>query len=314
MRNSGINSGSETQHPGASLRFRIVSQAVTPFLWGVLAVVILWSYGGVLVGLAGHWWTSPDYQHCFLVPIAGAYLLWHRRDLLPETPRNGSSWGFVLLGLAAVMRWAAEYFYYSTLDPLSLLPCLGGVALLWAGLPGLRWTWPAILFLVFMIPVPGTFAGWMSQPLQRIGTTAGTYLIQTLGIPAVAHGNVIALSDGSIGVVEACSGLKMLMVFFAVCTCAVLVLPLRWIDKLVILLSAAPIAVIANIFRITVTAVLHDTVGHELADRVFHDMAGLLMMPLALILIFVEIALLRRIFLEPTGPMALDGPEVRDEG
>jgi len=285
---------------------------VTAALWAGVAIALAWSYAAVLLGLVGHWWTTPDYQHCFLVPVVAGYLLWHRRDLLPAAPRAASSWGLALLAVSAAMRWASEYFYYNTLDPLSLLPCAAGLALLWAGWGGLRWAWPSIVFLVFMIPIPGTVAGWMSQPLQRIGTTLSTYLIQTLGIPAVAQGNVIALSAGSIGVVEACSGLRMLMLFIAVCVCAVLVLPLRPIDKIIVLLSAPPIAVVANVFRITVTAVLHDTVSQELADRVFHDLAGLLMMPLALALVLLETILLKHLLIDPsaTGPMTVVQPRV----
>src|SRR5262249_8698964 len=55
---------------------------------------------------------------------------------------------------------------------------------------------------------------------------------------------------------------------------------------------AVPIAVLSNVTRITVTGVLHKVAGGEVADYVFHDLAGWLMMPLALGLLWLEMRLL----------------------
>jgi hypothetical protein len=64
------------------------------------------------------------------------------------------------------------------------------------------------------------------------------------------------------------------------------------------LVSAVPIALIANVTRITVTGVLHVSVGGEIAHAVFHDWAGWFMMPLALGL-FGAFSGSPRLFMEP---------------
>jgi len=70
-----------------------------------------------------------------------------------------------------------------------------------------------------------------------------------------------------------------------------------------VVLSAVPIALATNVLRITATGVLHETVGAELANAVFHDLAGWLMMPVALVLLGVELEVLKRLFLErPAAP------------
>jgi exosortase/archaeosortase family protein len=137
------------------------------------------------------------------------------------------------------------------------------------------------------------------------------------------------MDNASIGVVEACNGLGMLVTFFALTTAVALVLPARshrprpkpqrskpeghaaappapsqyrprpWLDRTVILLSAVPVALAANVIRITVTGILHAKVGGEIADLVFHDLAGWLMMPVALGLLFVEVWMLDQLLLEP---------------
>ena len=112
---------------------------------------------------------------------------------------------------------ASSYYYYDLLDPASLVPCLAGLTLFVGGWKAIRWAWPSIVFLVFMVPLPGFLANLMGGPLQRLATVASTFLIQTIGISAVAEGNVISLADSQIGVAEACNGLRNMMLFLAVC-------------------------------------------------------------------------------------------------
>jgi exosortase/archaeosortase family protein len=88
-----------------------------------------------------------------------------------------------------------------------------------------------------------------------------------------------------------------MMLFIAVCTAVAFVIERSRVEKVIILLSAAPIAVIANLVRITVTAVLHSMSHHELANTTYHDLAGWFMMPLAVVLLWGELAVLRRIFI-----------------
>jgi exosortase len=196
----------------------------------------------------------------------------------------------LLAGLA--LRAAGTYLYLDWFNALALLPCLAGLALLWGGWPALAWAWPAVAFAAFMVPLPYHLEGALAHPLQRLGTWASTYALQTLGFAAFAEGNVIRMGPVRIGVVEACSGLSMLVIFFALST-AVAVLANRplW-ERLLLVASAVPIAVAANVTRITVTGVLHKWVGRELADYVFHDLAGWLTMPLALGMLWAELRLL----------------------
>jgi len=150
-----------------------------------------------------------------------------------------------------------------------------------------------------MLPLPFRLEGAMAYPLQRVATKVSTYALQTLGFPALAEGNVIHLEDHEIGVVEACSGLSMLFTFIAMATGVVLVIRRPWLDKLLIVASAIPISLLVNMIRITVTGVLHEMVGSRLANLVFHDLAGWLMMPMALGLLWLELDLLSRLLVEP---------------
>jgi exosortase len=133
-----------------------------------------------------------------------------------------------------------------------------------------------------------------------VGTEASTYLLQTCGYPAVAEGNIIYMDEVKLGVIDACSGLGMLMTFFALSTAVALVIERRRSDKLAIIASAIPIALIANIARITASGMVYWTWGED-AGSFLHDWAGWLMMPLALALLWLELRFLDRLLTE--GPV-----------
>jgi exosortase len=279
--------------------------------WVALVGVLVWAYGSSMADLAQRWWNEPDYLHGFLVVPFAVFLLWHRREMVDSFTPRGSWWGIAFLAVSAVMWWGYAYFYFKLLKPLSLIPCLAGIILFVGGWRALRWAWPAVLFLVFMIPIPGIAANVLGQTLQRIGTTASTYALQTLGIPAVARGNVILLTEATLGVADVCSGLRMMTLFVAVCVGAAFLMRRPLAEKVVVVLSAAPIAVVANVIRITVTGICYEFSSPELAEAVYHNLAGWFMMPLAVLLLWAEIALLSKLF--PTSGSESGAPAVQED-
>jgi exosortase len=144
-----------------------------------------------------------------------------------------------------------------------------------------------------MLPMPSALGGLLSSSLQRTATIASTYCLQVFGVPAVAQGNIIWLTDDSIGVAEACNGLRMLTSF---CAMAVAACRPSW-QKAALLMSAPAIGVVANITRITMTGIAYEWGSGRAAGAVFHDVAGWLMMPIGLALLAVELAVLARLVL-----------------
>jgi exosortase len=263
------------------------------------ALAVTWSYWTTLQELSLRWSNDPQYSHGYLVPFFALALLWIRRRQCIEDRASPSWWGLPLLVFGITLRLIGTHYYFVWLDPLSLVPCLAGACLMMGGRSVWRWAWPSIVFLFFMIPLPFRLATAMSSPLQNLATITSTFALQTLGFPALAEGTTILLDDKQIGIVEACSGLRMLVVFFALSTGVALVIERRRWEKVLIILSAIPIALISNVLRITITGVLLQTTSSEVAEKFFHDMAGWFMMPLALGLLALELKLLSRLLLEP---------------
>lgn len=283
-------------------------RSYTPLLVpAALIVIVLIAAYWQSMGMLTRFWQTPDYSHGYLVPAFAALLLWIRRDMLVLDRTRSSWWGALLIVLSAAFYLAAEVLGIKLIGAFSLLPCLAGIVLLIGGWPMLRWSWPAIVFLGFMIPLPVSLESAATQPLRRIGTIASTYILQTLGLRAVAEGNIITLSEYEIGVAEACSGLRMLMTSGALAFGLAFIIKRPVWERVVIVLSAVPIALATNVLRIVMTGLCYEFFNKEVAELVFHDVAGWLMMPMAVGLLWVEMVILSRLIIEPKQGPTLAG-------
>lgn len=262
-----------------------------------LVAAVTWAYWGTLQGFAERW-ALPQYSHGYLVPLFALVLLWLRRDRLHNVTLAPSWWGLLLLASGLGMRLFATHFYITWFDGLSLLPVVAGVVLLAGGWRCLLWAAPAVAFLFFMVPLPFRIEHAMGAPLQRVAAVSSTFVLQTLGYPAIRSGNLITIGDHGLNVVETCSGLRMLFIFFAVSSAVALCVQRSLWQKLVILASAAPIALLVNVLRVTLTGVMFVNFGEKVGNIVFHDLAGWLMMPAALLLLWLELIYLSHVVIE----------------
>lgn len=263
----------------------------------ILGAAALWAYWTTLEKIATRWADDPQYSHGYLVPVFAVYLLWLRRERLRFQTLNANALGLGLLGVAALLRLGGTRYHFEYLDQISLIPCCAGLVMLAGGWPALAWAWPAVAFLGFMVPLPHTASMAMSAPMQTFATEVSTFALQVFGKPAVAEGNVILLNDIELGIIEACSGLRMLVVFFALSTAVAMLIDKPLWERTLIALSAVPIALASNVLRITVTGSFYDAFGNHYGGEFFHDLFGWLMMPLGLAFLGVELWILKTLLI-----------------
>jgi exosortase len=160
-----------------------------------------------------------------------------------------------------------------------------------------------LLFLFLMFPLPGRVHNLISGPLQIIATTGSVFLLEAFGVRLGQEGNVIMLNESiPMAVAEACSGLRMLTAFVIVAAFMAYMVNRSRRQKAVLLLSSIPVAVMCNILRLCVTAVLFLLVSAEVAEKFFHDFAGLAMMPIAVLLMFGELWLMDKLTMPEPEP------------
>lgn len=276
------------------------SQRTPLMMLGGLLVLLVAAYWDMLT-LTSAAWSDDLYSHGWIIPLFSAGLLWLRWQPFQESVPAVERWvGLVVLAIGLSARLFAAEYTVLPIDRLSFIPSVFGAFMLVGGFHAVRWAWPAIVFLCFMFPLPTALEVNVLNRLQRMATISSTFVLQTLGVAAFRQGNLISIPGMGqpLNVAEACAGLRMATIFGALAVAMVFIIDRPWWDKLVILLSAIPIALIVNIARITVTAVLTMWVGQEnyAVNKICHDYAGyVIMMPLALALLWLELQILERV-------------------
>ena len=267
--------------------------------WQLAAVggLLLWAYLPMLRVFFDKWVNDPQYSHGFLVPFFAAYLVWKAWQAGPLKPAPLPVLGCALLAVAIGMRAVAGSILFQQLDAASLLLCLFALGTIAGGAPLVKRVGPAILFLVFMIPLPYELERNVGQPLKTAATVSSTYLLQSLGQPAIRDGNLILIDEVRLGVVDACSGLKMLVTFAAFSVGAVLLMRATRFEKVMVLLGVIPIAVASNVLRITVTGLSYAAFEKGTADGL-HDLFGYAMMVVGMALLGFEVWCLKRLVVD----------------
>jgi exosortase len=277
------------------------SSSRRPTLWPLVALasLLLWAYWPMLSVFAGKWIYDPQYSHGILVPLFSAYLLRRAWRKGPVTLEPKPFVGYGILVVAFGMRVVAGSLLFHQLDAISLLLVFVGVSLAVGGRPLLKRIGPAIAFLVFMIPLPYELERNVGQPLKVAATESSTYLLQTLGQPAIRDGNLILIDEIRLGVVDACSGLKMLVTFAAFSVGAVLLMERSRFEKLMVVMGIIPIAIATNVLRITATGLCYTIISSKNTMDFIHDLYGWLMMPIGLGLLALEVWILKRLVVQP---------------
>ncbi|MEZ6126497.1 MAG: exosortase/archaeosortase family protein [Planctomycetaceae bacterium] len=284
----------------------------------LMVMASVWAFLPVLKQLVVRWNSDPQYSHGFFVPVIAAAIVWFRRSDVPPGDTTSHAGGLAWIAAGLLCYLAGLSIAFDWLQAMALLPVLYGVAAVLGGPWLMSVVWPAILFLSFMVPLPFRFEVAMAQPLQKLASVSSVFVLQTLGIVATRHGNLLNIEGHVLGVAEACSGLRMLVVFFALSTAFAVLGHRSWIHNLILICSAVPIALICNIGRIVLTGLLYLTAGEELASRLFHDFAGWLMMPAALLLMWIEMKYVDLVIDDSVGgmgpavgPTAVAAPQLR---
>ncbi|MDI9434070.1 MAG: exosortase/archaeosortase family protein [Planctomycetota bacterium] len=257
----------------------------------LLVVATGWAYWSTAVDMFKEWQRDDDYSAGQLVPLVAIFFLWVDRKKLACLPLK-PCWlgGLALLVLAQAARAYGVLFLFESAERYSLVLAVAALVLMVAGTAvfwRVKWI---LLFLFLMVPLPGRIHNMISGPLQGFASTGSVFVLEAFGVRVSQQGNVVTLDQRiPMGVAEACSGLRMLTAFIIVAVfVAYMVKRPRW-QKVVLVISSIPVAVLCNILRIVATAVLFLHASSEVAEKFFHDFAGLVMMPAAVMLMFGQL-------------------------
>ena len=241
----------------------------------VLLAALVGLYYPVLTYLVHDWSTNDNYSHGFFIPLISGYMVYALREELGRIAVRPANWGFIVLlaglGQLYVARVGSEYFLQRT---SLILVLLGMVLFLW-GKELTRKLLLPIGYLLFMVPIPTIIWNKIAFPMQLFSSAVTERVIQAIGLPVFREGNVLHLAQTTLEVVDACSGLRSLTTMFALAAALAWFSDFATWKKWLLFFAAAPVAIFANIVRLTATAGLASVYGEKVAQGFLHDFSGL---------------------------------------
>lgn len=243
-------------------------------------------------------WRDPEWEHCWLVPLAVIGLVIYQKKKFAAIPIDGS-W----LGLGALLGVFFLYWFGYVADNIyigytSLLGFVGA-SVLWL----LGWSWLKALafpiaFLVFMLPLP-FMDNFLAFPLRIFMSTVSVTFLNLVGLPCLQSGTAIVsapdfakgLATGArfaVDVADPCSGIRSLFALMMVSALyGYLVMDRPW-QKWAVFLSSLPLAVAGNFARIIMLTIGTLVLGPETAigtieePTTYHMISGFLVFAVAL--------------------------------
>jgi exosortase len=201
-------------------------------------------------------WLLPDsyYSHGLLVPVVAGAVLWSRRADWRSVPSRFDGRGWWLLGPGLLLHLCGAALMIDSLSAASMIPSLIGVVWLAMGAARLGRVWPVLALALFAIPMPIFVTGRIAFELKEVAINTSESLCHALGLQVERHSADLFVPPHRepLTVADACSGLRSLMALTTLGYCFAFFLgPQRGLRRWILLLSAVPIAVVTNIFRIT---------------------------------------------------------------
>ena len=268
-----------------------------PWLTGSLVLIaFLWSYWPGLRDLWNIWQRSDEYSSGLLVPFLALYILWSRRHHdIAQCRIRPCVWGLFAFLAAQGVRLFGLFFMYGSAERLSIVLSIAALVLLLFGWQLFRKVSTVLLFLCLMLPWPNQVQAAVALPLQQWATSSAVFSLEMMGCDVVQEGNVIHIGQATVAVAEACNGLRMITAFFVIGALVVMLVKRTWWEKLIILASGLPIALLCNSARLTITALAFTVLSGEHWERIFHNFGGYAMMPLAIAAVVTELWFLAKL-------------------
>lgn len=305
-KDSVSNQNQSSVHPNASWWSLGVAAHIKVFIIGLLLYLL---FRIEIDELVYSWLNNPSWSHGLLIPFFSLYFLSQKKKELIELKPQPSYLGLLLL-LSCLIFYPLNiaHFNVAYFRPLTVIASLFAVVLFIGGWRLIRYTWLPILFLIFAVPLPGRFYRSVTIPMRIFAADVASFILNMVPkLVAKAEGVVINVTykgvkmEPGLDVAEACSGMRLLMAFVALgVAMAYLHYRPAW-QRIILLLSTVPIAILCNVIRVTITGFIYILWDPRYAQGGYHDMLGLAMLPLAFIFYGILAWFMANLFVEDRG-------------
>ncbi len=254
-----------------------------------LALLVL--YAPTVHGLAVTLWPDPTHSHGPLVLAVVAWLfargIRHQLDLTPPEARGPTrplagalSFG---LGLLAYVVGRSQSLF--VLEVGSAFPVLLGLGLMVFGPRLLRSLWFPFVFMLFLVPLPGSFIDTVTHPMKLGVSWASEHLLAAMGYPIARTGVILNIGQYQMFVADACAGLTSLFMLEAFGLLYLnVVRHASALRNVILALLIVPISFASNVVRVVLLCLVTYHYGDEAGQGFVHDFSGSVLFAAALAL------------------------------
>lgn len=241
-------------------------------------------------------WRNEEHAHGAIILLVAAWLFWQQRHAVhfaAAQPALAAGWLCFVAGLLLYILGRSQDI--SMFEIASQIPVLAGTLLLLGGRSAAQAVWFPLVYLVFMIPLPGIFVDAMTGPLKQWVSVIAEEVLHAAGYPIARSGVVLAIGQYRLLIADACSGLHSM---YSLAALGALFLYIRArqsiVHNVLMLASILPIAFAANVTRVVVLVLVTYHLGDEAGQGFLHGAAGIVLIVVALLcLILLDAALAR---------------------
>ena len=255
----------------------------------IIAVLFCLFFYSDLYQIIYRWFKDPSWSHGLLIPFFSLYFLNQHTEDITRLESRPNYLGLVLLiGCLVLYFLNIAHFSFGYASPILMIASLGMIVLFLGGWKLVKYAWLPVTYLIFAVPLPGRFEKAMTIPMRKLAASIASGVLNFVPeLETNANGAVVdvvykgvQMGEG-LDVADACSGMRLLTAFLALgVAMAYLHYRPAW-QRLVLLACTVPIAIACNVIRVTTTCFIYILWNPEYAKGIYHDLLGMLMLPLA---------------------------------
>lgn len=233
------------------------------------------------------WSEDSQYNLGYLAPLVCAYFTWKKWPEVKKLKRSPSVLGLVLIGFALIFHLAGVILDVTGPSGFSVIICLVGYCLYFHGKALVRTLGFPLAYSVFMIPFPGGVVDVIGFPMQLWASAATAGILSTFGMEVARSGVNLSVPGFDFQVALACSGMSSLVALVGVTAVFAYVTKLPASLKWVLFLMSLPIALAANVVRITTIALVGYQWGPDAAMNIFHEWSSPILFMAAIVFLLL---------------------------
>ncbi|MFH1593709.1 MAG: exosortase/archaeosortase family protein [Candidatus Omnitrophota bacterium] len=254
--------------------------AIIKFAVGFILLIV--AYIPTLQWMLTRWNAAESYYgHGFLIPFISLYFVWQRRGILGKAKISSSGIGLAMIAAGLLLHIMCAVLRVYFISGFSFVLVLYGLIFFTFGKEIAKNLMFPVLFLLTMIPLPLVMIGNLIVKLKLLVAQTATLILNLTGFPSIRDGSTIRMPNSYVVVAAPCSGLRSLISLLTLGLLFASVMKVSLLKKSILFLSSVPIAIAANITRVTLFAMINDLYGEKVSQGFFHDFSGFLLFGVA---------------------------------